>query len=163
MTDLPPVLDQDTVALIERVAQEEKIPANILKAIVRVESGGRTDAVRYEPEWRYFNSPHDWASRFGITPATEGVFQSMSWGLCQVMGATARDLGHTGMLTDLLKPELSLRYGAKLIRSHVERYGEDAESDIIAAYNAGSARKKDTGMYVNQRYVDKVWAALREG
>ena len=43
----------------------------------------------------------------------------------------------------------------KLIKKLQKRYTQ--EDEIIAAYNAGSARKLEDGSFRNQDYVDKVY------
>ena len=76
----------------------------------------------------------------------------------QVMGAVARELGHTGP-SDLLDPPTGLFYGCLHLRRFRAKY--DIWPDVIAAYNAGSPRRVagQIGPYVNQSYVDKVLAA----
>ena len=90
---------------------------------------------------------------------TERQDQMTSWGLMQVMGAVARELGHTGPLSDLLDPPTGLFYGCLHLRRFRAKY--DIWPDVIAAYNAGSPRRVagQIGPYVNQSYVDKVLAA----
>lgn len=74
----------------------------------------------------------------------------------QVMGVVARELGFDGILTELCDEELGIAYGCKqLVRLKKWQRGY-SESDIIAAYNAGSARFDKQGNYENQSYVDKV-------
>jgi soluble lytic murein transglycosylase-like protein len=84
----------------------------------------------------------------------------MSWGVMQVMGGLARDLGYQGHLPNLCDPNLNINYATLYIQRLRRRWPE--ESDVIAAYNAGSPRKRASGMYENQRYVDKVTGLLRE-
>ena len=140
-------------------ADAAKLPHEMVLAIVQVESGWDSFRVRYEPGWRYgtyFAREH--ADRNGITSDTEDILQRFSWGLMQIMGAVAREIGYNGHLTALCDPILGTRYGCKKLRQCYEKYAD--ETAAIAAYNAGSAQKTQGGMYVNQRYVDRVYAAM---
>jgi soluble lytic murein transglycosylase-like protein len=82
-----------------------------------------------------------------------------SWGLMQLMLATAREiLGKPDLTTtQLIQPRINIDAGAKYLRKQLDRYGGNIKS-AIAAYNAGSARFDKNGKYVNQSYVDKVLA-----
>lgn len=151
----------ETKALIHEVAEANQIDGDLFEAICGVESSFSHTAVRYEAGYRWLWYPREYASRQKITEATEETLQKISYGLCQVMGAVCREFGYQGPLILLTDPELSLVYGAKLLRRLYLKYGERNESDIIAAYNAGSVRKTPGGMYENQAYVNKVTQALR--
>jgi soluble lytic murein transglycosylase-like protein len=70
------------------------------------------------------------------------------------MGATARWLDFSGWLPDLCSPALGIKYGCKYFHTLQQRY--DLKIEMIAAYNAGSARKNEEGIFVNQGYVNKV-------
>lgn len=84
-----------------------------------------------------------------------------SWGLMQLMLATAREiLGDPALTTtQLIQPRVNIEAGAKYLRKQIDRYGGNIKS-AIAAYNAGSAKFKSDGTYINQPYVDKVLANL---
>lgn len=140
--------------VIEDVADAENVPANLLAAIVQTESSGNRHAVRFEPHYKYLFKTKENAQANGITEATETVFQMTSFGLCQLMGAVARELGLKGTIFQLLEEKTNLTYAAKLIKRLAGRFKE--RDDIIAAYNAGTPVKTLNGLYKNQTYVDKV-------
>ncbi len=127
----------------------------LLAAIAKVESDFRPWAGRYETNYGWITSDTKrLAKENGITERTEIIWQKTSWGLCQIMGGTARDLGFEGLLSELLDPDLNLKYAMKLIDQLFARgYKED---QVISAYNAGAAKYNETGKFVNQKYVDKV-------
>jgi len=130
----------------------------LVTAICLQESGGNPVAVRYEPGYRWI-SKH--AEKPNIcTKETEVVLQSMSWGLMQIMGATARDLGFTGWLTELLTPEVNLLWGCAYLEQLTSIY--NGVEDVVAAYNAGSPRRGKNGQYVNQPYVDSVLVRMEK-
>lgn len=147
--------------LAEAIALKEGVDPCLLKAIITVESSWKPFVVRFEPAWKYLYFPREHASRLGITEMTEVELQKMSWGLCQVMGSVIREHKFDRMLTEACDPSISITYGCRHIKRFISKYGEDAEASVIAAYNAGSARKTMGGMFVNQQYVDKVDKALR--
>lgn len=141
-------------SVIEDVADEQNIPKNLLAAIVQTESSNNKWAVRFEPHYKWLFKTKDHAKDNGITEATETVFQMTSFGLCQIMGAVARELGLKGPIFQLFDEKTNLEYSAKLLKRLAAKYKE--RDDIIAAYNAGSPIKGLNGTYRNQAYVDKV-------
>lgn len=149
----------DYSPLIDRAARQHGLPPELVRAIVEVESEGNPWSARYEPAFydRYIKD----AKIKAIPPcslATERTLRATSFGLMQIMGSTAREVGFEGtFLTELSSPEIGLEYGcrylAKLARRHHDRYGWEG---VAAAYNAGSPRPTDSGRWVNQPYVDKI-------
>lgn len=151
---------QELMAIVERFAHESGIDADLAIAVASVESSWNPNAVRFEPKWKYFHSDSaSFAKNLGITLETEQALQAISWGLLQVMGAVARELGYAGPIQLLSSPELGAEYGCKKLAKCLERYPH--EPDAIAAYNGGTPRSVD-GQYVNQSYVDRVQKRLDE-
>jgi len=82
---------------------------------------------------------------------TELLGQQTSWGLMQIMGATARERGFRGWLTELCDPATNLEWGCRHLRwmiDHDDDYGIRASDnttmphlpDLAAAWNGGKAR-----------------------
>ena len=145
---------------IEDVAQDQNVPANIIAAIVQTESSGNPQSVRFEPHYKYLFKTRENAQDNRITEATETVMQMTSFGLTQIMGAVARELGLKGSIFQLLEPKTNLTYCALLLKRLAKKYSQ--KDDLIAAYNAGSAVKGLDGRFKNQQYVDKVNGYLSE-
>lgn len=143
----------ELTTLIKSSASRRSLPWELVYAICQVESSLNPSAIRHEPRYRWLVGDNETMS------PTERQDQMTSWGLMQVMGAVARELGHTGPLSDLLDPPTGLFYGCLHLRRFRAKY--DIWPDVIAAYNAGSPRRVagQIGPYVNQSYVDKVLAA----
>ena len=143
----------ELTTLITSAASRRSLPWELVYAICQVESSLNPSAIRHEPRYRWLVGDNETMS------PTERQDQMTSWGLMQVMGAVARELGHTGPLSDLLDPPTGLFYGCLHLRRFRAKY--DIWPDVIAAYNAGSPRRVagQIGPYVNQSYVDKVLAA----
>lgn len=134
------------------------IEPSYVGALILKESSGEPWKTRYEPGWRYFEQPEFWAGKLGQSVDTEMACQKMSWGLLQTMGGTARWLGFSGYLTQLLIPATGIHWGCRLFAKKFREYGDYEEA--IAAYNAGSARRMGKRLE-NQDYVDSVLAFRR--
>jgi len=114
---------------------------------------------RYEKNYRWLFEPEEVMPKFSILD-TEKMFQKTSWGLMQVMGGVAREYGFRGWVTDLLDPVTNLKYGCTHLVNIKSRKNVKSLTDQIAAYNAGSPRRK-AGCYVNQVYVDSVMDKIK--
>ncbi|MEM4655267.1 MAG: lytic transglycosylase domain-containing protein [Thermosphaera sp.] len=168
----------DLSILIFESAARHGLPTWLVRAIVSVESGGNPWAWNPEPAYRYLwdvraQKPFRRLTHIEATVKTpppdfpaiagdrdqEWWAQQASWGLMQVMGAVARELGFTGpYLTELCDPLLNLELGClhlSLLRDrYLARWGWPG---VIAAYNAGTPRVLVDGRFSNQDYVDKIY------
>lgn len=150
---------QENLRQVVRIECDQlKIDPKIISAIITVESSWRPKVARYEKNYIYTFKADDYAEKHGITLQTEIGFQKHSWGLMQLMGGTARQIGYTDWVPDLCKPEYGIYWGCMYFKKNCMEYVK--VSDQIAAYNAGSVRRKEDGSYKNQEYVDKVMALL---
>lgn len=139
---------------INNISKSYNLDPKLVASIVMVESSGEPCATRFEPHFKYLMTPKQYAYRLKITEETEETQQKMSFGLMQVMGSVARELGHEGHLVELCQPTIGLNYGCKLLRKLLDKY--KSIGDAVSAYNQGSPRKDLSGDYKNQPYVDKV-------
>ena len=149
--------DAELDRLADEAGAEHGIDPALIRAVIEAESGGDPTATRFEPNWNY-HLDYRTHSRL-VSSATERAQQATSWGLMQVMGTVARERGFDGpFLAALCAPETGVWYGAAQLARLLRRYDGDAQ-DAVAAYNAGSPRRADSGEYVNQWYVDRVCGA----
>jgi hypothetical protein len=139
---------------ISRAAKEHALDPVLVAAFIAAESAGIANRTRFEPAWNAFNSPATFAQTLQITLNTEKMAQSHSYGLLQVMGATARDLGYAGYLHLLCDRSLGLELGCKFLAKKKNKYPD--LKDMISSYNAGTPRKDSSNHYANQQYVDTV-------
>lgn len=146
--------------LVVKAAESFRLDANLMRAFVAVESGWNPWKNRYEPAYQYLVNPSDYAHKLFISLDTETMNQKTSFGLGQLMGGLCRDLGFQSDLLMLCEASINLFYMGKFLRRLSDKYGD--EPDVVSAYNAGSPRKIATGSYVNQTYVDKIYAVLRD-
>ena len=137
---------------------------NLLQAFIMTESSYRPEVTRFEPEYKYSCNIPFYAKRNKPDPdpdksiLIETKNQHTSWGLFQIMGCAARELGFLDDLSQLLKPEINMIWGIEFYRVRCKaRY--NLMEDQIAAYNAGTAIKNPDGTYFNQGYLDKVLSA----
>lgn len=126
----------------------------LMLSIVYQESRAKPYITRYEPKYGYLYMPLHYANKLFTTMETEVEHQKTSWGLCQIMGGVARELGFDDYMPALCIPATNLYFGGKLLSRLQEKY--ESIDDVISSYNAGSPRKNDQGLYLNQEYVDSV-------
>lgn len=164
--------------MIDREAYTQDLSADLLAALVQVESGG--DANAWNPEPRY---PYLWnvktdapfrkmtaAEAASKTPPPdfpviagdrdqEWWGQQASWGLMQIMGALARERGcRRPYLTSLLDPELNLMIGAGHLVSLLA-WARGDEAKALGAYNAGRGGWESEA---GRKYAAKVLRVKRE-
>ena len=104
-------------------AAEFKIDPLIVASIIWVESKGFVYAARFEPNYKYTFRVDHFAKYQGITKTTELNLQKTSFGLMQIMGATARWLKYDGALPALYKPENNIYWGCKYLNYLQNQHG----------------------------------------
>lgn len=170
-------MNSEIKQLASIAAQQNGLQPELVLGIIEVESGGDTFAWNPEPHYRYLwdiarskpfraltadertseTPPRDFPCPPGVDRDAEWWGQQASWGLMQVMGAVAREMGYAGRhLPGLCQPATGLAVGCIYLSRLVRRYGKPEPA--VAAYNAGSPRII-AGKFENQQYVDKVLAA----
>lgn len=127
---------------IESAAQRHGLGACVLAGLVAQESAGDTWATRPEPlyKWLFGDDSHE-RPRLKLPSLRRLVKldlyeQRISFGLCQVMGAVAREHGWDGWLTELCRPEIGLEYGARHLAWCLKRAGGDLAGGLLK-YNGG--------------------------
>jgi hypothetical protein len=163
---------------IQKAAEKFKLDFNLIYAVIVVESNRNPFAWRAEPHYRYLWDVREHRPfrlltqdeiRGDAAPAdfpflrevnsrnTEWWGQQASWGLMQVMGAVARELGFVYEFPALCNPENGIHYGCKHLANLRDRFLEKhGWNGVVGAYNAGAPRYSEEGLLENQQYVDKV-------
>lgn len=160
-------------ASIELVAAQYDVPPSLVEAIVLVESGGDPFAIRHEPSYRWlvnvktrqpFRSltpservsaaaPPDFPAGTGRSADTEWMQQRTSWGLMQIMGALARELGYTEpFLSSLCDPVANLRLGCR----HLSSLLAWAHGDTHRAIRAFNGGRGGADLPATEDYLQKV-------
>lgn len=140
--------------IIEQYSKYYEIDKLLIASVIMVESGGNQFAIRYEPDFKYLHEISLWSQRWVVSYSTCKILQQCSYGLMQIMGATAMDLGLKDIPTNLFDIEKNIKYGTKVLKEKSKEWGNDP-LDIYAAYNAGTIRKTVRGLYLNQWNVTK--------
>lgn len=150
---------------INEAAAFYNVDARWLKAVFHIESRGRRDP---HPRWEPHLAEHSYGlgqilpstalwmlrtpARF---PIPDTVRQTAKQALEKVPSR-----GESAFNKLLQDPKVNIFLTAAYLRYQYDRYGGSI-TDAVAAYNAGSVRKKSNGEYVNQRHVDKFNDALK--
>jgi peptidoglycan lytic transglycosylase len=164
--------------------------AAVLLLLAAVAAGVAVWAVTTEPDWylraryplRYETIVRGHARNYDLPPAllaaviyTESRFNASARsdagaiGLMQLLPATAEGIavrtgGHRFVVSDLLDPEINVRYGSWYLRNLLDRYHDVRTA--LAAYHAGQgnvdAWRREGGAIrfpETRHYVEKVLAA----
>jgi hypothetical protein len=108
-------------------AEQEALDPALVCAVIEQESSWQTRAYREEP-----------------------AIKDASYGLMQVLGGTARGMGHTGPPEDLYEPTVGCRYGCDFLRQMLDLFGQDVLL-AVAAYNAGPTAVRANVVYHQER------------
>ena len=142
--------------LIEEKASVYDLDPDLVEAHVLVESSGKPKSTRWEPAfYERYVLPLNLASN-------EARGRATSFGLLQIMGQVARELGFKGEFAELLDPESGLEWGCKKLNQCYKKYSSNGQDAGIAAYNCGTPKRKKDGAFQNQEYVDRVYGFLWE-
>lgn len=119
--------------LAENAAAAHGLDPALVKAVCHHESGNwQPWAIRYEPGFysRYIE-------KMAGLSATEKTARAFSYGLMQIMGQTARELGFDGeYLAELLDPVINIEYGCRKLAKCLERTYGDVPAALLQ-YNGG--------------------------
>jgi len=106
----------------------------VVCGICERESSWNNYAIRYEPGFfSHYIAPLYTANKVGVT---EAYARSFSWGLMQVMGQTAREMGYDGDLPGLCHPETGIEVGCRVL-AHKLAVNEGNLQAALQAYNGG--------------------------
>ncbi len=107
---------------IKKIAKKYNIDYRLVCAVCIVESGVNTYANRFEPNWKWFVNPNKWSKVFHVTKRTHMINQAMSFGLMQVMGAVALELGIQQNIPSLVDPKIGIEFGTKKLAQLIYKY-----------------------------------------
>jgi soluble lytic murein transglycosylase-like protein len=123
------------VALARKTAAAHSLDPALVCSIIEQESSWNPWAMRYEPLFfaKYVANLY---TNNKIT-ASEAYARGFSWGLMQVMGQVAREIGFDGtFLSALCDPEQGLATGCRLLRKKLDAMGGDVTRGLLA-WNGG--------------------------
>lgn len=127
---------QARLALGRKYAAKYLLDSALVCALVERESSWNPWATRYEPAF-YRTYIQKFIDSAKIVNMTEATMRATSFGLGQVMGQVARELGFTGRyLTELCDPEIGLDYACRKLQQCVDAHMDNVPG-ALSQYNGG--------------------------
>jgi soluble lytic murein transglycosylase-like protein len=144
--------------LARETAARQGLDPALVCAICEQETHWNPWLTRYESVYHNSQVVLGEAAKFAprapytVSIATETICRCLSWGLMQVMGQTAREIGYRAPLAQLCDPAAGLEWGCqKLGRCLVMKHGDVRAA--VALYNGA----RDPSL---SRYDDEVLARM---
>lgn len=152
-----PITQGDLVALAQATAIKYGLDPALVCGICEQECGDRKPDPSTGREqwntWAFRNEP-GYDSKY-IKPlhkaATEEVARSCSWGVTQLMGESARELGYTGYIPELFDPSVGLDWGCRWFKHKLELAGGNTHR-ALELWNGGG----------DPTYADQVLARVEK-
>lgn len=137
-------MNAELVQLAKQTAAKYGLDPVLVCAVIEQESSWNTWASRFEPRFlaRYVQP-------LGLSDLTETQLRSFSFGLMQLMGEVARELGYKGPLTQLCDPPVGLVLGCQHLANKLKVAGGDVPKALLL-WNGGG----------NPAYPDQVLARM---
>lgn len=128
-------VDPHLLDLARRAAHAEGIDPTLVCALVEQESAWNPWAMRYEP--LFFAKYVAPLYTNNKVSATEAYARGFSWGLMQVMGQTAREMGVNSLhLSSLCDPATSLAIGCRILKKKLDAAAGEIKKALLA-WNGG--------------------------
>jgi soluble lytic murein transglycosylase-like protein len=123
---------ESRIALATKYAAKHGLDPAIVAAVCEQESGWSPWAVRFEVGFL-----HNYVKPANpVSPTTMELMKATSFGLMQVMGLVAMELGWRGyFLTELCDPDIGVDYGCRKLQKCFATHGDPEPS--LRAYNGG--------------------------
>jgi soluble lytic murein transglycosylase-like protein len=110
--------------LARNLAVKHGLNDALVCAVIEQESSWNPAAKRYEPAF-YTHYIRPLMMSMGLTQE-EATNRATSWGLMQIMGEVARELGYTDALPDLCDPATGIEWGCRKLAQCMVRANADA-------------------------------------
>ena len=121
---------ESLIAMAKAVAPAFNLPSDLVCAVCEQESGWNPNATRYEQGFR-----ERYIDRMGL-PEIEAIQRSTSYGLMQLMGQVAIEMGFKGDLYQLLDPEVGLAWGCRYLEKKMVHAEGNTEAALLS-WNGG--------------------------
>lgn len=109
------------ISLAKNVALIEQVDAALVCAVCEQESSWNQWAMRFEPMFL----AHYVKPVMPEAPSTSEMARATSWGLMQIMGEVAREVGFQGhYFSELCQPDTGLTFGCKKLKACLDRRGD---------------------------------------
>lgn len=116
-------------------AKGQGINLALLCAVIEHESNWDPWAIRYEPG--FFAAYVLRKQELLNLSDTEARARAFSWGLMQILGETARELGFSGNMASLCDPATGVEWGTKKLVQCLNQHVGDVDTGLLR-YNGGA-------------------------
>jgi hypothetical protein len=126
----------DLISLARSTAAAHGLFAHVVCGQIERESSWQPWTIRYEDSFfaRYIQPM---LASGALCDATEARARAFSWGLGQVMGELARELGYRGHLAALCDPATGIEWQCRALSEKLRLQGGNLP-DALQAYNGGA-------------------------
>ena len=133
-------VSSDLISLAQEIATHRGLDPALVCAIIEQESAWNPHAIRYEPAFfAKYVAPLFTNNKVKPPTNTEAQSRSISWGLMQVMGQSAREVGFAGQfLSELCDPAVGIEVGCALFACKL-RFAEGNISRALQSWNGGGS------------------------
>lgn len=123
------------IFLAKAAAKGAGLDPALVCAVVEQESSWDPWAIRYEPDFytRYILPLQE---KGIVRTDTEARARAFSWGLMQLMGEVARELGYSGNMAALCAPSTGLHWGCTHLAKKFTEAGGD-QTKALQLWNGG--------------------------
>lgn len=122
----------DAIELAKTTAVTAGLSPAIVCGVCERESSWFQYSLRYEPAFEA-----KYLKKLKLTDATEQNLRATSFGLMQILGQVARELGYSGPLGGLCEPALGIKYGCAKLAAALKKAKGDYTAALLA-YNGGA-------------------------
>jgi soluble lytic murein transglycosylase-like protein len=121
------------------IAKRHALDPSLVCALIEQESAWNTHAIRYEPGFfAKYVAPLFTNNKVEPPTNTEANSRAISWGLMQVMGQSAREIGFIGQfLSELCDPAIGIEVGCLLFARKLGAAHGDID-DALQCWNGGA-------------------------
>lgn len=127
------------ITTAQSIATAHALDPSLVCAIIEQESAWEPHAIRYEPGFfAKYVAPLFTNNKVRPPTNTEAYSRAISWGLMQVMGQSAREVGFEGQfLSELCDPEVGVEVGCALFSRKLGLARGD-EHQALQFWNGGA-------------------------
>lgn len=132
---MPRPTTDELIVMLKAEATRQSLDPALMCAIAEQESNWEIYATRYEDAFynRYLKK------LYPGKPTTESIQRAISFGVLQLMGQSAREIGYSAIgLATLLEPIINFRFGCMHFANKLKSAKGDVEKALLL-WNGGSA------------------------